>query len=278
MIVFYLAGSRVTKVGHSIKKILSEEGNEEAGYRNVWQVLCNSLTAVVAGTLWAVLLSPNSLHATLMRPLYSVHVSSSTSSEHWCPLPDPSHSSPNFLFNVGRALIIATLGHFACCCGDTFASEVGVLARSRPRLVTAPWRTVPPGTNGGMSALGTGASFAGGVLVGISMALDLWIERAGCLVFRQSETSLPQLFLFLGMYGGLGGVVGSLVDSLLGATVQRSVYSKSLKMVLKDGASTSGSEVSVISGLNFLSNNQVNFVSSFVMASFFGVLAYQEII
>jgi hypothetical protein len=56
MIVFYLAGSRVsslysllgrrvsnrrsfkvTKTGHSIKKTLSEEGGEEAGYRNVWQ-------------------------------------------------------------------------------------------------------------------------------------------------------------------------------------------------------------------------------------------------
>jgi hypothetical protein len=47
------------------------------------------------------------------------------------------------------------------------------------------------------------------------------------------------------------------VDSLLGATMQRSVYSKSSKMVLKDGAPGSGSEVSVISGVNLLSNNQV---------------------
>ena len=35
---FLAASLKVTKVGHSIKKTLSEEGNEEAGYRNVWQV------------------------------------------------------------------------------------------------------------------------------------------------------------------------------------------------------------------------------------------------
>ena len=35
---FPAASPKVTKVGHSIKKALSEEGNEEAGYRSAWQV------------------------------------------------------------------------------------------------------------------------------------------------------------------------------------------------------------------------------------------------
>ena len=63
-----------------------------------------------------------------------------------------------------------------------------------------------------MSVLGTAASFAGGVLVGIAMALDLWIEGAGCLVLEQSGMFLPQLFLLLGIYGGFGGAMGSLVS------------------------------------------------------------------
>ena len=43
LIAFYLAGSRATKIGKARKGAL-EEGHEEAGYRNVWQVCWLSVT------------------------------------------------------------------------------------------------------------------------------------------------------------------------------------------------------------------------------------------
>ncbi|KAF8321358.1 hypothetical protein DL93DRAFT_2093979 [Clavulina sp. PMI_390] len=284
MIIFYLAASRAplqaTKVGHSLKKKLSEDGNEEAGYRNAWQVLCNSFSALVAGTIWSVLLYPDSLQATLIRPLYSAPlVDQTTFVSSWCP---PSlFSSISHSVNVvpiSRALIFAALGHFACCCGDTFASELGILSKSPPRLVIAPWKTVPPGTNGGMSVMGTLASLGGGILVGFTIAVDLWIERAGCLA--SSKPFGFQLLEFV-VYGGLAGVVGSLthhlwriqIDSLLGAILQRSVFSKSSKMILKDGVVRPKTDDVVVSGLNILSNNQVNFVSSIVTACLLAALA-----
>lgn len=56
LIVFYLSGSRATKAGKELKANLEEgherEGNEGAGYRNAWQVLCNSCTAFGAACAW----------------------------------------------------------------------------------------------------------------------------------------------------------------------------------------------------------------------------------
>ncbi|TBU41905.1 integral membrane protein DUF92-domain-containing protein, partial [Dichomitus squalens] len=47
--------------------------------------------------------------------------------------------------------------HFACCLGDTLASELGILSRSRPILIST-LKPVPPETNGGLSVVGTLAS------------------------------------------------------------------------------------------------------------------------
>jgi len=168
----------------------------------------------------------------------------------WCPV------DKDVANGLSRALVFAALGHYACCLGDTLASELGVLSRGKPRLITT-WKPVPPGTNGGMSVGGTLASVVGGALIGVLMAVTLVAENVRC---RGSWSAVVVELVF---WGSFGGFFGSLVDSLMGATLQRTRYSVQKRLILQDGAESDGA-VEVISGINVLTNNQVNLLSSIV--------------
>lgn len=153
--------------------------------------------------------------------------------------------------------------HFACCLGDTLASELGILSSSPPRLITT-GKVVPPGTNGGVSVGGTLASFAGGIIMGVMMSICLVVESSAC---RSVWFSLTRDLI---LWGGVGGVGGSGLDSLLGATIQTTRYDDERKLVVEDGAKD---KLKVISGWDILTNNQVNVVSSLCCAVIIAYLA-----
>lgn len=267
LIVFYLIGSRATKYGKKRKAKL-EDDYQDAGYRSGAQVLCNSFTALLASGIWCLAFAPNMLPWSLID---SYVYSGSTLLEgvpygdgQWCPL-DATVSS-----GLSRALMFMALGHFACCLGDTLASELGILSSRAPILITT-LKTVPPGTNGGVSLGGTLASLFGGLSMGVTMFILLIAENAHC---RSSwMTILPPLVL----WGGVAGAGGSLLDSFLGATLQRTRYSVDKKIILTGHAVEPDrgrkDTVKVISGLNLLTNNQVNLLSSIVTALLIARLA-----
>eukprot|EP01043_Picozoa_sp_COSAG02_P027313 COSAG02_NODE_1605_length_11721_cov_163.467475_1_plen_402_part_00 len=89
------------------------------------------------------------------------------------------------------------LCYLAACAGDTLASEFGSLASARPLLVTT-LRPVAAGQDGAISLAGTIASLVGGALVGACAGTP-----AGLL------------------QGIVAGGAGSLLDSVLGALLQR---------------------------------------------------------
>lgn len=171
---------------------------------------------------------------------------------------------PEYLLGVANAfetpLAAAFIGYFGCCCGDTWGSELGVLSKQLPRLITNPSMEVQPGTNGGVTALGLAASAAGGLAVGAAfwaggLLVPLVTGRWGLLLAFAAQW--PVLVI-----GAGAGVFGSLLDSVLGATVQFSGYcSERKKMVSKPGPT-----VTRVSGWNVLSNSMVNFVSAVTCA------------
>lgn len=104
-------------------------------------------------------------------------------------VPGDSAMQPLFLF--------AFAGAIATALSDTLSSEIGGLY-DRPMLITS-FDRVAPGTNGAISLEGTLAGAAGGAVIG---GLFMWLHGAT---------------LTTGVVIGVAGIVGMLIDSLLGA-------------------------------------------------------------
>jgi uncharacterized protein (TIGR00297 family) len=118
------------------------------------------------------------------------------------------------------------LGVMAAVTADTWATEIGGFSRTPPRSILSGKR-VPPGTSGGVSGLGLAATMAGGLFIGAMAWLLLFIPGqsspdegalTGVTVSGSASDGLRLAFWVLVAW--VGGTIGSLADSLLGATCQ----------------------------------------------------------
>ncbi len=167
-------------------------------------------------------------------------------------------------------LFAAFVGAMAAVNADTWATELGVLSPTLPRLITTGQR-VPVGTSGGVTALGTMAAFGGGLLIGLA-ALFLGQVEA---IWGRGALDGPYLWLVpIGILGGLGG---STFDSLLGATAQGIYYCPKCQKETEARIHRCGQPTQHLRGWRWLNNDLVNFASSIVgslMAGFLGWLVF----
>jgi len=171
---------------------------------------------------------------------------------------------PNILANGGVASIAAVLNFFgtssqfavlflgaiSASAADTVATELGVLSSSEPRLITELSTRVSPGTSGGVSILGfVGAAFASLVIGAMGLALG---------IIPQPAIVLPLCLV--------GGLVGTVVDSIIGAKVQRRGY---CRICLKQTESLThcGERTRVTGGVGFIENNVVNLLATITGAA-----------
>ena len=125
---------------------------------------------------------------------------------------EPSASPP-------ALLVVGIVSNYAAVAADTFASELGILSTSPPRLITSlTLRSVPPGTNGGVTSAGLLASLLGAA----SIALTAVVLTPFCGGSRGDLTTRLGLFASITLWGGLG----SILDSFLGGWLQASVVDR----------------------------------------------------
>lgn len=143
---------------------------------------------------------------------------------------------------------VVYIGAMAAVNADTWATELGVLSKKPPRMITN-GRIVDAGTSGGVSLTGTLASIAGAFLIGTVAA-----------IFIRNDNWLSILF-----FTTIGGVAGSVVDSFLGATIQAIYYCRGCsKETERHPLHTCGSKTSLFRGWRILNNDWVNFICSVV--------------
>jgi len=123
-----------------------------------------------------------------------------------------TRSIKNVISNGIVPLVMAIFGNYggfigsiATATADTLASELGVT--QQPRLVTT-FKKVPPGTDGGISVVGTISGITGAGIIGLAAYL--------LGIFPDPYVTLKIAII--------AGAVGCFVDSILGATLEQRHY------------------------------------------------------
>jgi len=134
-------------------------------------------------------------------------------------------------------------GALAAANADTWATELGVLNPRPPRLLTN-WKSVEQGTSGAVSLIGTLAALGGSLFIALIAA---WAWPA----------TLVNWLLVGGI--GLAGLLGSLMDSIFGATLQAIYYCPACKKETeRHPLHICGTNTRQVRGLGWLSNDWVN--------------------
>jgi uncharacterized protein (TIGR00297 family) len=152
----------------------------------------------------------------------------------------------------------AFLGALSTANADTWATELGTLSRGEPFSLTRLER-VPRGTSGAVSALGLTATAAGALAIGL-------VAAAAHGAFLLSPARV--LIVALG-----AGWVGSLTDSLLGATLQAGYHCAACDRCCEGAVHHCGGAARRVRGLPWLDNDGVNLAATSLGAGVGALLA-----
>jgi len=151
-------------------------------------------------------------------------------------------------------LIWGALGAIAAASADTWATEIGVWLGGEPRLVTN-GTIVRSGTSGGVTGAGLLGSAAGAA----------WIALCAMLLGFTGRGVVAAALV--------GGIGGSLVDSLVGATIQERRWCDACAEPTERTVHLCGGTTRRVGGIIWLDNDVVNLVSTFA-GFLLGIIMY----
>jgi len=145
-----------------------------------------------------------------------------------------------YFFTEQEIFYLMFLGSLAAATADTWGTEIGTFSKRQPRHIISR-KTIPAGTSGGVTALGTSGLFAGAGVLTLSGIYPI-------------EKSLLALFAII----VVSGILGALIDSVIGGTIQAQyqcpVCNKNTEKLKHCG----GHETTLISGIRWINNDVVN--------------------
>ncbi|HEY0615909.1 MAG TPA: DUF92 domain-containing protein [Candidatus Elarobacter sp.] len=170
----------------------------------------------------------------------------------------------------------AFAGAYAAAAADTAATEIGTLARHRPRSILT-LRPVETGLSGAISLPGTLAEIVAAVWLGIAglagIAAAYWFGPDAGLAWPRSAESTSRLVPAL-LAIPLGGLAGATMDSLLGATLQELRRCEACGRLCETDPHVCGEPTRRVRGLPGFTNDAVNLLATVTGAAVaYGVAA-----
>ena len=229
LFVFFVLGTSATKVKHDIKASLTLSSSGKSGgegARTSVQVLANSGVASILclAHVWKFGWGTG---LTCFGPAGGMGTGSDEA--------------------VSSLLLVGIVANYASVTADTMSSELGILSKRQPVLITKIWKKVPKGSNGGITLDGVVWGWLGSAVIAVVSVVMLplcgteegWTEWAKGLIGQSQGTvwTMRDKAVLVGIFS-LWGAMGSLLDSFLGALLQASVVDRRTGKVVEGPGGT----------------------------------------
>jgi len=164
----------------------------------------------------------------------------------------------------------AYAGALAAANADTWATEIGRLSRSAPRMIIT-GRRAEPGVSGAITLLGTTASLGGALVIGLAHAMLFGAGKPSPPAPLSATGEGPGVrvrvggALARGLSVTVAGFAGALADSVLGATVQAVYVCRACGQRTEDRTHAHGDaqpNLARVRGLPLMTNDAVNLCAS----------------